>query len=282
MNSLGHKRIIVMQLAKEYSEDSTTENIKQIIESKSFEWMITGLILFNAAIMGLETSKELQSSFGPMLHALDETLLIIFTVELFLRLVVYRKKFFTDPWSIFDTTIIAIAWAPSTGGLSVLRALRILRILRLISVVPSLRKVVTGLISALPGMGSIVMLLLLVFYIFAVMGTSLFSESYPEWFGSLGQSAYTLFQIMTLEGWSMGIVRPIMQTYPYSWIYFILFIVCTTFTVLNLFVGIIVSAMTAEAEEAAAKERDKLALDQNMILEELRLLRQELAASRER
>ncbi len=120
------------------------------------------------------------------------------------------------------------------------------------------------------------MLLLLVFYIFAVMGTNLFSEQFPQWFGSLTQTAYTLFQIMTLEGWSMGIVRPVMEIFPYAWIYFFIFIVCTTFTVLNLFVGIIVSAMTAEGEAAAVLERQKLQADQEIILDEIRNMRAEI------
>jgi len=254
-------------------------SLRQTLESKFFETTITVLIIFNAIIMGMQTNKTLQAEVGDLMHGLDQALLIIFTIEIFARLVCYRKSFFTDAWSIFDTLIITIAWLPATGGLSVLRALRILRILRLISVVPSLRKVIAGLISSLPGMGSIIMLLSLVFYIFAVMGTSLFSENFPQWFGSLSQSAYTLFQVMTLESWSMGIVRPIMEVFPYAWIYFVIFIVCTTFTVLNLFIGIIVSAMTAEGEAAAALERDKLKQDQEAILSEIKLLRQELRGS---
>lgn len=269
-----------MELAKGFTQEIDSDAIRVMLESKSFEWMITLLILFNAVIMGMETSSELRQQIGPLLHSLDQTLLVIFTVELGLRAFVYRSQFLRDPWSIFDSSIIFIAWLPATGGLSVLRALRILRVLRLISVVPALRKVVAGLISALPGMGSIVMLLSLFYYIFAVMGTSLFAQEFPQWFGSLSQSAYTLFQIMTLESWSMGIVRPIMQVYPYSWIFFILFIVCTTFTVLNLFIGIIVSAMTAEGDAAAALEREALKADQEVILKEIRELRQELAEQR--
>lgn len=256
------------------------ESIQLVLECKPFEWLITGLIIFNAIIMGMETNPQIVAAAGPFLHGLDYSLLIIFTIELFLRLYVYRGNFFKDGWSWFDSIIIMIAWIPTSGGLSVLRALRILRVLRLISVVPALRKVVTGLVCALPGMASIIMLLLLVYYIFAVMGTNLFSEAFPQWFGSLSQSSYTLFQIMTLESWSMGIVRPIMETYPYAWIYFVLFIICTTFTVLNLFVGIIVSAMTAEGEAAAVIEREKLKQDQETILAELRLLRQEIAEKR--
>jgi len=257
--------------------DVDVDLIRFMLQSKSFEWLITSLIVLNAVIMGMQTNPNIVNQIGPALHLLDMLLLVIFTVELLLRLFVYRGAFFRDGWSWFDSIIIAVAWVPTSDGLSVLRALRILRVLRLISVVPSLRKVVTGLVSALPGMGSIIMLLGLVYYIFAVMGTNLFSTEFPQWFGSLSQSSYTLFQIMTLESWSMGIVRPIMETYPQAWIYFVLFIVCTTFTVLNLFVGIIVSAMTAEGEAAAVIEREKLKKDQDTILAEIRLLRQELA-----
>ncbi len=266
-----------MQNVEGITPDTPTASLRQLLESKRFEWTITALIIFNAIIMGMETNKTLQAEIGPLLHALDQALLITFTFELAARLFVYRKRFFTDPWSIFDSTIIIIAWLPATGGLSVLRALRILRVLRLISVVPSLRSVVTGLISALPGMGSIVMLLTLVFYIFAVMGTSLFAEAFPQWFGSLSMSSYTLFQVMTLESWSMGIVRPIMEVFPYAWLFFVIFIVCTTFTVLNLFIGIIVSAMSAEGDEAAAVERDKLNQNQQEMIEQIRLLREEVA-----
>jgi len=269
-----------MEITQALNQDINVDNVKSLLESKRFEWLITALIILNAITMGMETNPHIMQHAGGLLHSLDQTLLIIFTVELGLRFYVYRASFFKDPWSIFDSLIIAIAWLPATGALSVLRALRILRILRLISVVPSLRKVVSGLISALPGMASIIMLLTLVYYIFAVMGTNLFGEAFPQWFGSLSQTSYTLFQVMTLESWSMGIVRPIMQTFPYAWIFFILFIVSTTFTVLNLFVGIIVSAMTAEGEAAAIEERQKLAHDQQVILSELRQLRAELRVQR--
>jgi voltage-gated sodium channel len=162
----------------------------------------------------------------------------------------------------------------------VLRALRILRVLRLITVVPSLRRVVGGLVAALPGMGSVVMLLALVYYVFAVMATKLFAASFPDWFGSIGASAYSLFQIMTLESWSMGIVRPVMEVYPWAWMFFIPFIITTSFAVLNLFIGIIVSAMQEENEEAAVAERGQMHREQETILAEIRALREEVRALR--
>jgi voltage-gated sodium channel len=191
---------------------------------------------------------------------------------------VYRTHFFRDPWRVFDLVVVAIALMPATGSLSVLRALRILRVLRLVSMVPSLRRVVGGLVAALPGMGSIMLLLTLVFYVFSVMATKLFGAAFPDWFGTIALSAYTLFQVMTLESWSMGIVRPVMEAFPYAWLFFIPFIVCTTFTVLNLFIGIIVSAMQAEHDEAATAERQALQGEQEVILAEIRALREEMKA----
>jgi voltage-gated sodium channel len=214
--------------------------------------------------------------FGGLLTALDAAVLAVFVAELVARFVVYRSAFFRDPWRVFDFIVVAIALIPSTGNLSVLRALRILRVLRLVSVVPSLRRVVGGLIAALPGMGSIVLLLGLVFYVFSVMATKLFAATFPEWFGTIGESAYSLFQIMTLESWSMGIVRPVMEVHPYSWVFFIPFIVLTSFAVLNLFIGIIVSAMQEEHESTASEERSAMQHEQETILAEIRALREEV------
>lgn len=250
------------------------ERLKSLIESARFESFIMALIIVNAITLGLETNPRIVQSYGLFLHWLDKTVLAVFALEVLARLLVYRSRFWQDPWRIFDFIIVTIALLPATGSFSVLRALRILRILRLISVVPSLKRVVGGLVAALPGMGSITVLLALLFYVFAVMATGLYGQVFPQWFGSLGNSAYSLFQIMTLESWSMGIVRPVMEQYPYAWLFFIVFILCTTFTVLNLFIGIIVSAMQAEHEGEAHAEREQLLQSQQQILRELQSLRQ--------
>jgi voltage-gated sodium channel len=255
-------------------------SLQRLIESRRFDQWITALIGVNAVTLGLETSPAAMARFGDWLLLLDRLLLVVFTVELAARFAVYRARFFHDPWRIFDLFVVGIAWLPATGGLSVLRALRILRVFRMIGTVPSLRRVVGGLIAALPGMGSIMLLLTLVYYVFAVMATKLFGTAFPEWFGSIPASAYSLFQIMTLESWSMGIVRPVMTQFPFAWAFFIPFILCTTFTVLNLFIGIIVSAMQTEHENQAADERRALASDTEAILRELRELRAEVDALR--
>jgi voltage-gated sodium channel len=174
-------------------------------------------------------------------------------IEIALKLVALGGRFFRSGWNLFDFVIVGIALVPAAQGLSVLRALRILRVLRILSVVPSLRRVVEGLMTALPGMGSVFLLMSIIFYIGAVMATKLFSESFPDWFGTLGDSLYTLFQIMTLESWSMGIVRPVLEVYPYAWAFFVPFIMVTTFAVVNLIVGLVVNSMQdAHAEESNA------------------------------
>ncbi len=250
--------------------------LKSLIESTRFETAILVIIVINAITLGLETNPEIMAQYGGILHWLDRIILGIFTLEVAVRLFIYRLRFWRDPWRLFDLSIVVIALMPATGNLSILRALRILRVLRIISIVPSLRRVVNGLIAALPGMGSITMLLGLVFYIFSVMTTRLYGESFPQWFGSIGESAYTLFQVMTLESWSMGVVRPVMELFPYAWLLFVVFILFTSFTVLNLFIGIIVSAMQAEHEDEASAERDTLKRDQQAILAELKEIRRVL------
>ena len=206
------------------------------------------LIVINAVLMGLETSASVMAQAGDWLLAVDKVILAVFVVEILLRIYAHRGAFFKDPWSVFDFTVVAIALIPASGPLAVLRALRVLRVLRVLTIVPSMRRVVGALLSALPGLGSIAMVLLLVFYVFGVIATHLFGQAFPDWFGHLGRSLYTLFQVMTLESWSMGIARPVMEESPFAWLFFITFILFATFTMLNLFIAIIVNAMQTFTE----------------------------------
>lgn len=218
------------------------------LERTLVQHAILGLIIFNAVLMGLETSAGVMAQAGTWVVSLDRAILSLFVVEIALRIYVHRTAFFKDPWSIFDFTVVAIALIPASGPLAVLRALRVLRVLRLLTIVPSMRRVVGALLSALPGLGSIAIVLLLVFYVFGVIATHLFGQAFPDWFGHLGRSLYTLFQIMTLESWSMGIARPVMEESPFAWLFFISFILFATFTMLNLFIAIIVNAMQTFTE----------------------------------
>ena len=226
-------------------------SLQTILESAGVRKFITAVILFNAVILGLETSDMAMAKAGLLIGFLDRMCLAIFVLELVLKLLVYRLRFFRDGWNIFDFVIVAVSLVPAAQSLSVLR---ILRILRVVSVAPRLRRVVEGFITALPGMASVFLLMGIIFYIGSVISTQLFSTDFPQWFGSLAQSAYSLFQIMTLESWSMGIVRPVMEVYPYAWAFFVPFIMVTTFAVVNLLVGLIVNSMQdAHSEEADQK-----------------------------
>ena len=254
--------------------------LRRLIESRGIQHTITGLILINAVILGLETSTIAMAAAGELLVLLDRIIIAVFAGEILAKLWVYRRRFFADPWNLFDFAVVAISLVPASAAFSVLRALRVLRVLRLVSVVPSMRKVVQALLSAIPGMGSIVALLALLYYVFSVMATKLFGAAFPDWFGSIGVSAYSLFQIMTLESWSMGIVRPVMEVYPFAWAFFVPFILITSFAVLNLFIAIIVNAMQsqheAENQEAFAEFSKQSHGDAQRLEDDLRALHEEL------
>ena len=237
-----------------FMANASSEQLIKWLEGTLATRFILGVIVFNAVILGLETSHTVMGTMGGLLKTLDTICLSIFVLEIILKLIAYRHRFFRNGWNLFDFVIVGIALLPSGGALSVLRALRILRVLRVISISPSLRTVVEGLVSALPGMGSVVVLMSIIFYVGAVIATKLFAGSHPEFFSSLGASAYSLFQIMTLESWSMGIVRPVMEIHPYAWAFFIPFILVTTFSVVNLLVGLIVNSMQEASEREAVDE----------------------------
>ncbi|MCW9044361.1 MAG: ion transporter [Pseudopelagicola sp.] len=230
------------------------QSVQRLVDSALFRNTILGIIVFNAVLLGLETSPAVMNRAGTLILALDMACLTIFVVEIALKLFARRLGFFRDGWNLFDLVIVGISLVPAGQGFQVLRALRILRVLRVVSNAPRLRRVVEGFITALPGMGSVFLLMAMIFYVGAVMATKLFSATFPEFFGNLGDSAYTLFQIMTLESWSMGIVRPVMETHPYAWAFFVPFILLTTFAVVNLLVGLIVNSMQdAHHEEDTAR-----------------------------
>ena len=258
--------------------------LKAWLNSARVQNTVLALIIVNAVTLGLETSDTVMSAWGNWLMLLDKSLLAVFMVEIALRLWAWRGAFFRDPWNVFDFLVVAIALMPASGPFAVLRALRVLRVLRVLTIVPSMRRVVGGLLAAVPGLSSIAAVLGLLFYVFAVIATKLFSDAFPDWFGTLGRSLYTLFQIMTLESWSMGIVRPVMELYPYAWAFFVPFILIATFTMLNLFIGVIVSAMQSfteseHADTVAAVEqaRDHIETDLHT---EVRALRGEIAELR--
>jgi voltage-gated sodium channel len=265
-------------------------HIAEWLERPRVQNTLITLIVINAIVLGLETSATVMAQWGTLLVALDRLILAVFVVEIALRIAVHRLAFFRDPWSVFDFLVVGIALLPASGPFAVLRALRVLRVLRLLTMVPSMRRVVGGLLAAIPGLASVIAIIGIIFYVAAVIATKLFGERFPEWFGHLGESAYTLFQIMTLESWSMGIVRPVMEVYPQAWLFFVPFILIATFTMLNLFIAIIVNAMqthaaqqqerTLSAVSAATREVDEHVQAHLLKIEaELRALRERLGQS---
>ncbi|MFC3980873.1 ion transporter [Streptosporangium jomthongense] len=261
------------------------ERARAVLEAPRFQQAVIAIILVNAATLGLETSEVAVERYGTALTVIDHAALYVFVAELLAKVYVYRSRFFADPWNLFDTSIVTISLLPVASGLSVLRALRILRALRLISVVPSLRRVVTALLNAVPGMTSIVLLLGLVLYVAAVMGAKLYHDTAPDYFGDLPTSLFTLFQMMTGDGWS-DITREVMDEHPAAWIFFVAFMLVCTFVVLNLFIAVVVRAMEDEhaeqSAEAAAQEALTVRETNEAVLAELTALRAEIRELRDR
>ncbi len=259
----------------------------RVVEDRRFTRSVTVLIVLNAVLLGLETAPSVMVRWDWLIVGADSLILAFFAVEIAMRVAAHGAAFWRDPWSLFDVAVVGVALAPSAGSLSVLRALRVLRVLRLVSAVPRLRRVVETLMRSLPGMGSIALLLAMLFYVFAVMATKLFGEAFPQWFGTIGRSMYSLFQIMTLESWSMGIVRPVMESHPFAWAFFVPFILIVSFAVLNLFIAVVVDSMqrvhqeehdslVRDAEEIAKRERAALHDDIRGLREEIARLRGDL------
>ena len=256
------------------------EALRTILTNPICERFIIGIIVLNAITLGLETSPTAMAWGGTLLQVIDSMILVIFVIEILARIIAFGGQFWRDPWSLFDFAVVAVTIAPVSGNLSILRALRIIRALRLVSAVPSVRRVVGGLLAAIPSMGSVILLLLLVNYVFAVMGTKLYAEKFPNEFGTIGASFFTFFQIMTLEGWAGDIVRPVMKEFPSAWALFIPYIVIVVFAVLNLFIGIVVDAMQQQSDDARDAVIEVEKSDHQQLLAEVRALRTEIQGLR--
>jgi voltage-gated sodium channel len=228
------------------------ETIEKIVHDLRFQRFIIGVILVNAIVLGLMT-LDLSPGTMQLLNIIDDACLVIFVAEIALKLIALRGAFFKEGWNVFDFIVVAIALFPESGGLGVLRTLRVLRLMRLISVIPSMRRVITGMFVAIPGGASVAAVLFIMYYVGAIIGYSFFHETVPEHFGDIGTTFFTLFKMMTLEGWP-DIASVVIEQHPKAWIFFVVFIIFTTFTTLNLLFGIIVDAME-QAKEEDVKER---------------------------
>ena len=265
-----------MEIEQNTTSIPILQRLGVIVESDLVQKIIIGLILLNALTLGLETNSVLMKEYGQQISFLDNCILSIFVIEILIKLGYRKLSFFKDGWNIFDFIIIGIALAPATGSLSVLRTLRIFRAMRLLSVVPSMKKVTQALLSAIPGILSVGSIILLIFYVSAVLATNFFGDDFDTWFGNIGRSMFSLFQIMTLESWSMGIVRPVMELFPWAWTFFVPFILVTSFAVLNLFIGIIVDAMQSQNTEKENSATEAKLKHEASLQKEMSLLRKEI------
>lgn len=250
--------------------------VGELVESNRFQFFIVGVIVVNAITLGAETSTVMRAEFGPVLSSIDRLALMIFVAELGARLYAFGWRFFRDPWNVFDFVIVAIAVIPAAGSLSVLRSLRILRALRLVAMVPSMRRVVTALVRSIPGLVSLSGLLVLLVYVGGVIASNLFGDTGDARFSGLGPTLLTLFQLTTGDGWS-DVMRDLMEHKPYAWIFFLVYLLVGTFTMLNLFIAVVCSAMqdevTASANQSAAEQDDLLLREVRALREEVRELR---------
>lgn len=254
--------------------------LARFLISTPFEFFIMALIVANAAVLGLETVPAYRAQFGSALEAFNTFVLGVFVIEILLKMYAFGHRFWRDGWCWFDMAIVGVSLAPAAGGFAALRALRALRILRLITFVPSLRRVVEGLIKAIPGLGSICLLLLLLLYVAALIANKMFGQTHPDFFGTLGASSFTLFTVMTLEGWP-DVARSVMEQHPLAWVFFVCFIMVSSFAVLNLIIGVIVDAMQTHSDLDAERIESFVDREQDEVMGELKALRTEIATLKE-
>lgn len=237
--------------------DTLSDSLRKMITTKVWDYSVILLILINTIVLGMETYPGLMESYGVLLKQIDQVILYLFVIEISCRLIVYRSEFFTQPWSFFDFLVVSIALVPSQDAFSALRAARALRVLRMISIFPKLRGVIEGLIKAVPGICAIGAVMAIIICVFGLMASKLYGTDYPDWFGNLHLAVFSLFQIMTLEGWP-DIVRTVMQEKPFAWIFFVIYILIATFSILNLFIAVVVEAMQRNHEVEEDTEQDKM------------------------
>ena len=239
---------------------------RRIVGDRRFERLIIALIVLNGVLVGLETSTTVVAHAGGLIEWLHHLILAAFVAEVGIKLVAVApawRRYFGDSWNLFDFTIVVLSLLPFSGELAMIaRMVRLLRVLRLVSALPKLRLVVATLVHALPGMGHVLMLVALLFYIYAVAGYHLFHGTDPERWGTLGAALLTLFQIATLEGWA-EVMYAAMETAPWAWVYFIA-------VVIN-------SREESKAIEAAGDGRAAAAGIDAPLLDELRAAREALA-----
>ncbi len=247
--------------------ETSNSAVEAFLERPLVRSGITALIIFNAAILGVLTYRtSLSPGLVSLLEFLDAAITWIFVAEIVLKLYVYRFQFFKEGWNVFDISVIALSLVPGASAFTVLRALRVLRVLRLLRFVPMMKRITEALLKSIPGMGAILAVIILVIYVGAVMATNMYGNTsnaeVRDMFGTLPDAALTLFQLMTMDGWSELLGAVTDDGHPYAWVFFLIFIFVGSFAILNLFIALIVEALT---------EEQKAALDEQIEAFEVRL-----------
>ena len=248
--------------------------LRNFINSRPFQYAILILIFANAALLGLETLPHIKENHLALFLTIDRIFLAIFLVELALRIYAWRRRFFLDGWNVFDFIIILVSALATSNLFAALRAFRVLRVLHIVTMIPRMRTVVRSLIDSIPGILSVGVIVLLIVYVFAVIASNLYGAEHQDMFGNVFVSMYTLFQVMTLEGWA-EIANTVATTHPNSWIFFITFVLIGTFTMLNLFVAIVVRVVEEDSEQTEdllVKETDEVQLEVQALRKEIRTL----------
>jgi len=252
---------------------------QRIVQHSLFEQFIIAVILISAVLIGLETSPEIMGSYGDWIHLGNQMVLAIFIIEAALKIYAVAPKlsgYFGKGWNVFDFTIIVLALLPSTGEFAMIaRLARLLRVLRLISAIPELRLIVSTLMRSIPSMANVILLMSVIFYIYAVAGQQLFHEHDPEHWRNIGISLLTLFRIVTLEDWT-DLMYTAMAMSPYSWIYFVSFVILGTFVIINLFIAVVINNLDEAKQEQLNKRRTPPSRDE--LLKELAQTQKALAS----
>ena len=270
------------------------KGLKKIVDGKVFQGIILFVIIFNCILMGLETIKGLSDNVVFVFATINTVCLWIFIAEIIIKVLAYGLDYFKDPWNWFDMFIVGISMVSGLPFMAAFRAMRVLRVLKslkalrgtkLIGSVKHLQVIIGAIIKSIPSIMWTGILLILIYYIFALIGVNLFGEAFPDWFGTIGKAMYTLFQVMTLESWSMGISRPVMEVFSYAWAYFVPFVLLSSFIVMNVVVGIVVNAISevtaeenamAEAAEGGSSEAVEASKSNDELIKEIRSLKDQL------
>ncbi len=261
----------------------------RLVNSARFEYFIIAVITVNGILLGLETFASVSHAYGNWLQLGNQVALAVFITEAALKMLALWPRFpryFRDGWNVFDFLVIVFALIPATGQFAMIaRLARLLRVVRLISAIQDLRLIVAALVRSIPSVGHVIMLMSIIVYIYAIMGYHLFHRHDPEHWGSLPTSLLTLFNIITLDGWT-DIMDTAMAHYPFAWLYFVSYVVISTFVAINLFIAIIINSLDEAKQErrrdVAPAVKPQPPVSREQLLQELRAARETLQRLEER